>query len=805
MTARLVAITMSLILAAGASGAAEPVVDYARDVRPILANHCWACHGPDEKAREADLRLDSREGATAKRDGKPAVVPGSAPASALVARIESTNAKRVMPPPASKKPLTDAQKKLLRRWVEQGAAYTGHWAFVPPRRPILPPVKDVTWPRNGIDHFILARLEREGLRPAAEAGKATLLRRVTLDLTGLPPTPQELDAFLADTSADAYHKVVDRLLHSPRFGEKLAMQWLDAARYADTNGYNNDEERTMWLWRDWVINAFNAGMPYDRFVTEQLAGDLLPGPSTQQLIATAFNRNHVLTTEGGIFEEEYRVEYVADRVHTTATVFMGLTLQCARCHDHKFDPLSQREYYQFFAFFNNLPERVVQYNKGGLSEPFIKVPTAQQQARLEALRRERAASERKLPRNDAAKLVLGTSGYRGLQRTMLEIDRQIDEIDKTLTAVMIMRDLPTPRQTHVLTRGQYDQPAEKVSAGTPVSLTVLPRHVPQNRLGLARWLMQPTHPLTARVAVNRWWEMLFGTGIVETAEDFGTQGALPSHPELLDWLALEFMGEQPAATGAAGTGNPWNIKGLLRTIVTSATYRQSSHASPHLRERDPSNRLLGRGPRVRLPAETIRDCALAAAGSLRDRVGGPSVKPYQPPGLWEDVSVERRYSYVPDKGEGLYRRSMYTFWRRTCPPPAMTAFDAPDREFCLMRRARTNTPLQALVLLNDPTYLEAARKLAERVLRESTADEDRLRQLHRLILSRSPDAVELKVLLGLHRSAVEHFRRAPAQAHKLLAIGESPPSASGVAEANLAAWTTIASVMLNLDEAITKN
>jgi hypothetical protein len=656
------------------------------------------------------------------------------------------------------------------------------------------------------------------------------LRRVTLDLTGLPPTPEEVRAFVADKSPDAYERVVDRLLASPRFGERLAQMWLDLARYADTNGYNNDEERTMWPWRDWVLRAFNANMPFDRFLTVQLAGDLLPGATRAERLATGFCRNHGITTEGGIFPEEYRVEYVADRVHTTATVFLGLSLQCARCHDHKFDPFTTKDYYRFFAYFNNAQDQTVGYNGGAPARPYMALPTPAEQTemdRVESLQkklegqRQRRADEvapslaawEKTPAAAKTKVAdvlkipaakrsneqqkrlrqfyldeVDAEGRRLKAEAKALADRRAT-LDKAITRVMVMAEQSTPRKTHILKRGQYNAPGAEVSAGVLENLLPQSPSAPANRLGLARWLTDPRHPLTSRVAVNRAWEMLFGTGIVETSEDFGVQGAWPSHPELLDWLATEFV-----RTG-------WDTKGLYRLLVTSATYRQSSAVRPGLLERDPKNRLLARGPRVRLTAEAVRDNALAVSGLLRERFGGPSVKPYQPAGLWEDISVERRVHYKADEGEGLYRRSLYTYWKRTCAPPGMTALDAPDRETCTVRRARTNTPMQALLLLNDPTYLEASRKLAERMM--TAAPEERLARGFLLALARPPAEAERQVLENVYRKALARFRADPKAAARFLDVGRSP-RAPGLDGAELAAWSTVASLVLNLDEAITK-
>ncbi|HUQ72113.1 MAG TPA: DUF1553 domain-containing protein [Planctomycetaceae bacterium] len=1029
----------------------ERPVDFNRDVRPILANHCWNCHGPDEASREAELRLDLRDAALAKTaEGRRAIVPGDPAASALVARIEASDDAQ-MPPPSFEKPLSAAQRETLKRWIAQGAPYSAHWAFLAPQRSVRPVVSRTDWPRNEIDHFVLNKLEAAGLSPSPEASREVWLRRVTLDLIGLPPTQAERRAFLADQSPAAYETVVDRLLESPRYAERMAMHWLDAARYADTNGYNNDEVRTLWPWRDWVIDAFARNLPYDQFLTEQLAGDLLPAATLSQKVATGFNRNHVLTTEGGIIEEEYRVEYVADRVHTTATVFLALSLQCARCHDHKYDPLSQRDYYRFAAFFNNIPDKVVPYSQGRMAEPLLKVPSPVQQAEQQNLEKRRdelaallktrageidaelskweasltpeqiatagpvglvahfpldetagpavanAASADRLgtvegtfvtaagklgpalefdgsthvtagetgafesdqpcsfaawiyptsaepstvlskmdeanahrgydvileggkiashfvhhwpdrgfkvmvkqavslnawhhvvvtydgsrkatgikiyvdgqpqefdaPTNnaldgtlltdkpfhigrrhaaapfhgriddvrvcstalsaeDAALLAKGETlgGLKDIlamaaanrspaQRErvkayyldqvdpptrqwnaeLAEVPRKLAELDKAIPVTMIMGEMSPRRATHLLKRGQYDQPGDEVQPGVLPVFAELPTEA-SSRLDLARWLTHPNHPLTARVAVNRWWELLFGVGIVETAEDFGIQGALPSHPELLDWLATELVRRN------------WNTRELLKLMVLSATYRQSSHATPERLEHDPRNRLLSRGPRFRLPAETVRDNALAISGLLVERVGGPSVKPYQPEGLWEDVSVERRDKYAPDLGDGLYRRSLYTFWKRTCPPPGMAAFDAPDRETCVIRRTRTNTPLQALVLLNDPTYVEAARKFAERLLLDSASDEARLTDAFQRALCRSPQPEEAAILMQIQQTAKQRFSVNKAAAEKLLAIGHSARSEK-LDAAELAAWTTVASLILNLDETISK-
>ena len=777
---------------------AQPRVRFDHDVRPILSNHCWSCHGQDESARQAGLRLDQRDAALAHSEsGSTAIVPGKPTASEIIARIHSHDPEILMPPADAKKPLTEQQKLILEQWIKEGAEFTSHWAYTPPRRPHVPLTKEASWLKNPIDAFVLKRLEDEQLRPNEEAAPHVWLRRVTLDLTGLPPSIEELDAFedqlKTDATEVAYAEVVDRLLKSPGYGERMAMQWLDAARYADTNGYNNDETRTMWPWRDWVIQAFTDGMPYDQFLTEQLAGDLLPDATVSQRVATGFSRNHVLTTEGGIFEEEYHVEYVADRVHTTATVFLATSLQCARCHDHKYDPLTQKEYYQFAAFFNNVPDKVVSYNQARMAEPLLRLPTPEQQAELD-----RIDSRTKDVEAELAKL----GAQDGADTTVLMAEKatlaeQRKKLESEIPATMVMSEPAESRPIFVLKRGQYDQRGEQVKSGFPIALAspdisvVPPKDGTLNRLQLAHWLTDPGHPLTARVAVNRWWEMLFGVGIVETAEDFGIQGALPSHPELLDWLATELIQQD------------WDQRRILKLIVMSATYRQSSNMSAEQLQHDPQNELLGRGPRYRLPAETVRDSALFVSGLLKEKIGGPSVKPYQPDGLWEDVSVERRDKYVADSGDGLYRRSMYTFWKRTCPPPGMAAFDAPDRETCVVRRARTNTPMQALLLLNDPTYVEAARKLAERVLLPSTSTQERITVAFRIVLARAPSDTEQTALQEILDDAQTHYSANPAAAEELLSVGQSGVEMKQNS-VDLAAWTTAMSVLLNLDESISK-
>ncbi len=1030
-----------VVLSLGVFGVAIEVaaadrLEFNRDVRTILSDKCFACHGPDEAARQAGLRLDVRESALQPADsGAIAIVPEKPAESALVKRIFSTDPAEVMPPPDSNKQLSVAERELLQRWISEGADYAEHWSFVALARPVVPATHDQAWPRNDLDRFILARLEAAGLKPSSEASREMLIRRVTFDLTGLPPTPRAVDAFLADTSPEAYEKVVDRLLASPQFGERMALDWLDAARYADTHGYHIDSARDMTKWREYVIDAFNHNKPFDQFIVEQLAGDLLPGATIEQKIASGFNRNHMINFEGGAIPEEYHAAYIVDRVNTFGTVFLGLTMGCAQCHDHKYDPISQKEYYGLYAFFHNVPEKGLD-GKDGNAAPVISLPTEQQARQLELLRSRIAAREAALsaaspeldaeqtrweqaltvggpewrpltitgdhaavlqssggatvdPQTDGAWRLSGTNpaqdtytvafnsgdkpitgvrlevlpiddapgklvgrsangnlvltdvrghvqvddspaalrfrsasadfsqkdflpaqaidadpksgwaiypevskphaiafeldepvaasgqvqlifdfqspfaghqpgrirvsvtdsaavhgvetlprgtrlivqkpagkrteadrdalrsyfrseiarGGRPIAEELAKLKAEVAAIEKTVPTAMVMSEMPTPRDTFVLMRGEYDKKGEQVTAHTPAVLPPLPEAFPSNRLGLARWLIAPEHPLTARVAVNRYWQMFFGRGLVETADDFGSQGARPTHPELLDWLAWEFT----HASESNPTQTAWDIKGLVRTIVTSATYRQNSAVTPELLTKDSENLLLARGPRFRLQAEFIRDQALAVSGLLSDRIGGESVSPYQPAGLWEELMSRedgQRFTaqtYEQSHGADLYRRTMYTFWKRTCPPPTLATFDAPDREICTVSRARTNTPLQALVLLNDPTYIEASRKLAERILKEGgESAEARIDFLFRLATARRPTDREHAILMALLRDQERKYREDQPAAEKLLAVGESPRDPKYPAD-QLAAWTTMASAVLNLDEAVTRN
>lgn len=997
------------------AAAAAQTVEFNRDIRPILSDKCFTCHGPDAANRKTKLRFDTESGAKIElAKGRLAIVPGHPEQSEMYRRITTDHKIQRMPPAyMGGEKLAGREIDLIRRWIEQGAQWQPHWSFLPPVKKPLPDVRAREWPRNPIDHFVLARLEQEGLSASPEAPPETLLRRVTLDLTGLPPTPGELRDFLRDPSPAAYERVVDRLLASSGYAERMAFRWMEAARYADTNGYQTDGIRQMWRWRDWVIDAFHRNMPFDRFTVEQIAGDLLPNATLEQHIATAFHRNHRTSAEGGIVPEEFRVEYVADRAETTSTVWLGLTMGCARCHDHKYDPISQRDFYRMFAFFNNVPEKGLVYNWGN-DEPLIKAPTAEQQLRLEQLDRRVAeldrrwqslqpklqASQREWERRTASgepdwtlrdslvfhspgesrfdgkrsedhdgestnfdyldpftfaawinpegpegailsryedyfegsghglfliggklrlhvifrwtdigmrietaeplrlnqwqhvsvtydgkryasgvrmyvdgrpvavkvlfdelnwpmkrKLSLRVGAGAGLffkggirdarvyaaaltpaQAAILPLRESVSELaampagsrtpaqqDKlrfcfleraapkklrraldllvaarlerdrfhdTIPTLMVMKESAEPRPAYVLKRGAYDAPGEKVTPGTPAVLPPLKPEWPQNRLGLARWVVDPANPLPARVAVNRFWQMYFGTGLVKTAEDFGSQGEWPLHPELLDWLAAEFR------------DSGWDVKAFQKLIVTSATYRQSSRVTPELLQRDPENRLLARGPRLRLGPEAIRDQALAVSGLLIEKTGGPSVKPYQPPGLWQELAGGG--GYIPDKGEGLYRRSLYTFWKRTIPPPFMTNFDSPSRETCTVRETRTNTPLQALNLMNDVTFLEASRKLAERVMRDGgSRPEKRIDCLYRLVLARSPKPHESESVLALIDRFRKRYGADTAAAAAFLAHGESAGNPK-LEPAELAAYTAAASLVLNLDEAATK-
>jgi hypothetical protein len=1008
---------------------AQSKIDFNRDIRPILSDKCLACHGPDTTKVKGKLRLDVRDVAV-KRG---AIAPGKPDESELVRRIHASEVEDRMPPPMSNKVLTAGEKDLLARWIAAGADYQVHWAYVTPVQPALPAVKHTSCVRNPIDRFILARLEREGLEPSAEAARTMLIRRVTLDLTGLPPTVPEVDAFVHDTSPDAYDKLVDRLLDSPRYGEHMARYWLDAARYGDTHGMHLDNYREMFPYRDWVIGAFNRNLPFNRFLVEQVAGDLLPGSTLEQKVATGFLRCHVTTNEGGSIDEEVYVRNVQDRVDTNGIVLLGMTFGCAKCHDHKYDPVSQKDYYAMFAFFNNLdgnamdgntpqhppivrmatPEqaaRMDQIDKGlaalnseiktaalkvkydssqdaklpeeptlgdyvwlddglpagaqatagggvnvawnfvgkpdpvlsgekavklsakGLQQvvlegakPGLKVgagdklfahvwldptnpprqimlqwhttgwlhraywgenlipwgndnsperhkvgvlPTRGQWVRLEVEAAkvgikpgtvingwaytqhdgtcywDKGGLTTRLPQGDrpydtlsawiGAQKALGGAGlpkpvqaavkvardkrtqeqktlllehflehgYAGsraaiapMQQRLAALQQEKNALEKSTPTTLVYKERTDIRPAYFLKRGEYDKKADKVDRATPSFLPPLSAGAPKDRLGLARWLTDPKHPLTARVAVNRFWQQFFGTGLVKTAEDFGSQGEPPSHPELLDWLAVQFIDDGG------------NVKQTVKRIVTSAAYRQAAKISKDRLARDPANRLLSRGPRFRLDAEMLRDQALFVGGQLVEKVGGPSVKPPQPSGLWEAVAFTGSNTgiFKADTGhEKVHRRSMYTFWKRTAHPPQMGTLDAPSREACTVRRERTNTPLQALMMMNEQLFVEASRGLAERTLREASHDTDaRLVHLFRIVTARTPDYAELAILRDALQEHAAKFRADPKAAQAVIRVGEMPPSSVYNGE-ELAAWTMMGNLVLNLDEVINR-
>ncbi len=1005
-------------------------VDYNREVRPILSDACYKCHGPDAAERKAGLRLDLHDEATARLEsGVAAIVPGDTAASELLRRVTSTDGDHQMPPASTGKTLTSAQVDVLKRWIEQGAEYQGHWAFIRPGKHEQPQVSNPDWCRNAIDHFVMGKLDKAGLKASPEADRVTLIRRATLDLTGLPPTPAEIDAFVNDSEPQAYERLIDRLLESSRYGEHMGRYWLDLVRYGDSHGLHLDNERSLWKYREWVISAFNQNKPFNEFTIEQLAGDLLPDSTIDQKIATGFNRCNVTTSEGGSINEEVFVRYAVDRTETMSTIFMGMTLGCAVCHDHKFDPVTQKEFYQLFAFYNaaadaamdgnqlapppvirvpspeqttklaelnqqitDLQARIttalaeVQYADPGLppgvtaSEPqdfvwiedaapagaqlqgdtsweFVTAPEHPVFSGTQATRRtapglsqhfftgaapglkigegdvlfamcridpanpprtvmlqfndgswehrafwgedliewgsgdnenhrrlgdlpasgqwvrlevsaasvglkpgselngwaftqfggtvywDHAGIRTRTPQAEqsfesqlaweAAEKTLEKSGvpqpvrdairvetdkrseeqrllirnyfvqnvhpqirltFQPLQKQVDELTKQRTDTDNAVPVTMVMEDLAQPRETFILKRGEYNKPGEKVEPGVPAIFPALPDGAPKNRLGLARWLTDSSHPLTSRVTVNRFWQQFFGSGIVKTAEDFGSQGTWPTHPELLDWLAVEFV------------ESGWNIKQLHKLMLTSATYRQSSRVSPELLQTDPANELLARGPRFRLDAEVVRDSALAISGMLVEQLGGRSVKPYQPAGLWEAVAFvgSTTQFYKQDAGDALYRRSLYTFWKRTSPPPSLMAFDAPSRETCVARRARTNTPLQALVLMNDEQYVEAARGLAERMLTEGGEnDSSRLAWGFRLCTGRSPEPHEQSILQRVCDGHRQHYQASVPEAEKLLATGASPKNAT-LDAVEYATMTMMGNLLLNLDETITR-
>lgn len=835
MVARLVlAAACSLLMVTTVKAA--PPVDFSRDVLPILSDACLQCHGPDEKKREANLRLDEETSAKRVQDGVAIIRPGQSSDSELMRRIISRDPDQQMPPPKFARKLTAGEIETLKRWIDDGAQWSGHWAFQPLVRPPLPTLKDAANNvSNPIDVFVRVKLEREQLAPSPRAPLSTLQRRVTLDLTGLPPRPDDVDDTAQDAAQrpldEAYARLVDRLLASPEFGERMSWDWLDAARYADSNGYQGDGERTMWPWRDWVVRTLNDNQPYDEFSVWQLAGDLVPNATNEQQLATAFLRNHMINGEGGRIAEENRVDYVMDMTETVGTVWLGMTFNCCRCHDHKYDPLSRRDYYSLFAFFNQTP-----VDGGGgnpQTPPVIDAATADQNALLkewdvtirhaardlEAFEvtflprpagKPASESDRlaKAPANVKAALQPATTARNRNQ--LLELEKHFEKdapeylkvvrklresldnresLRKSIVRVMVMADLPQPRQTFLLDKGLYDKRGEVVTAAVPSKLPKLADGQPLNRLGLARWLMSRENPLSARVTVNRLWQQFFGIGLVKTSEDFGLQGEPPANRELLDWLAAEFV--------ASG----WDIKGLVRLMVTSETYQQSSRISPQHWERDPANRWLARGPRFRLPSWMLRDQALAASGLLVRTIGGPPVKPYQPTGVWEEATFGNK-RYQQDSGSALYRRSLYTFWRRIIAPSMF--FDNASRQVCTVKPFRTNTPLHSLLTLNDPTFVEAARVLAQRaLLTEPTDPVSRLDVVFRQVLARRASLAERDVLLAGLQRVTTQFAADAAAANKLLAIGEAQRDAT-LDSVEHAAWTALCLSVLNVDEALTK-
>jgi hypothetical protein len=738
----------------------EGLIDYNLHVRPILSDKCFACHGPDAKARQSGLRLDIADSAYARLKEHPemhAIVPKDRINSALWRRITDKDPEYLMPPPKANLALTEQEIDILGKWIDQGAVYKPHWAFLSPRKPEIPKVRKKKWPKNALDYFVLAAMEERGLSPAEQADPERLLKRLHLDLTGLLPAVEDQENFLKDPSTENYQKAINKLLASPHYGEKMAISWMDLARYADSHGYQDDGYRTMWPWRDWVIHAFNKNYSYKKFVSWQIAGDYLAPGNKEAILATGFNRNHKITQEGGVIQEEYRTEYVTDRTNTFAKSFLGLTMECAKCHDHKYDPISQEEYYKTFAFFNQVDEKglVGDISLASLADPpYI---------------------------NISKKEVGDLLSFINLQDTMV--------------SVMVMKDLEQRRPTHILRRGQYDQPDRVVGYGLPAS--VLPFDTLKysaNRKGLSSWMFDDQNPLVARVFVNRVWENFFGRGLVKTSGDFGLQGDLPSHPELLDWLAVDFKEHN------------WDIKRLVKLIVSSATYQQAAYVNAHHRKKDPENIWLSRAPRLRLPAELIKDLILASSGLLISEIGGPSVKPYQPDGIWEATTSGRGQlaTYVQDHGKSLYRRGLYHFIKRTAPPPSMLTFDGPPRDQCETGRSRTNTPLQALILLNDPMVNEASRVFAEKLLKEKKGNTEEIISLaFRRIVCRKANANEVKTLLSFYRDQYQYFSGKEGQAEQVLNQGEFPREKLKDKNAVASLALTILTIY-NLEESISK-
>lgn len=760
----MVAITSFIILACNShqNGEAIPeTISYNFHIRPILSDKCFACHGPDANKRKARLRLDIQDSAYAalkETKGAFAIVPGRPEESEMFKRVSSVDPTYQMPTPESHLgALNDHEVALIKKWIAQGAKYERHWAFTAPKKSPLPEVDDKKWVKNELDYFTLKKMEDKGLKPNDEADKERLLKRVSEDLTGLPPSIQMMDDFLNDKGTNAYEKVVDRLLQSTAYGEKMAVHWLDIARYADSYGYQDDNIRTQWPWRDWLIHAFNENLSYDKFLTWQIAGDMLPGASKEQVLATAFFRNHKYTEEGGVIPEEYRIEYILDKTKTYGKGIMGITIECAQCHDHKYDPFSQKDYYSLFAFFNNTKE--VGYEGDVSTSKPAKNP-------LLTISEE----ERK------------------------KLFTYINDKDTGNLTVSVMGELDTTRKTYVLSRGVYDKPTTEVKPNAiPAIMKYDTTQYPRNRLGLAEWTVNKNNPLTARVFVNQLWQELFGRGIVKTTGDFGMQGELPSHPELLDWLAVDFM------------DHGWDIKRLVKQMVMSATYRQSSKVTQDKLKADPENMYLSRGPRFRLPAEFVRDMVLSSSGLLVRTIGGPSVKPYQPKGLWEAATSGRGVlaTYKQDHSDALYRRGMYTFIKLTVPPPSMIIFDASNRDQCEVKRSKTNTPLQALIMMNDPTVLEASRVLSQNLNKEQTAAKDKIAKAFRLIVARKASDRELQVLQGYYDEQLKLFKDKQLDAKATLKVGEYPQDSKLDENLTAALMKTIETIY-NLEETVMK-
>jgi len=762
-----------LFLSASALAASDPAaIDFNREIRPILSASCYQCHGPDHNKRKADLRLDTRDGLFREVEGTAVVAPGKPESSELLSRIASDDDELRMPPPKSAARLAPAQIKLIENWIRQGAPWKGHWSYVPPSRVVAPAEARGRAAANPIDEFIDSRLDAEGLAPAAVASPAALIRRLSFDLTGLPPTLKEVDSFTGDERPDAYVRLVDRLLASPHYGERMALFWLDLVRFADTTGYHGDNHVDLSMYRDYVIRSFNANRPFDRFTVEQIAGDLLPGRTDQTRIASGYNRLLQTTQEGGAQAKEYTAKYAADRVRNVSTVWLGTTMGCAECHDHKYDPFTSRDFYSLAAFFADVKETAV-----GVQEP-ARFPSAEQAEALRRLTERRAAQK-------AAKSAT--------EAELRALDRQIEILNREIPTSLISESVP-PRMSRLLARGNW------LDDSGPVMLPQVPAYLGKvttnearaTRLDLAKWLTSRDNPLVSRVVVNRLWRLVFGQGLITTPDDLGSQGSLPTHPELLDWLATEFVQAE------------WNVKALVRLMVTSQTYRRSSIASAEMRLKDPGNRWLARQNRFRLDAESVRDNALAVSGLLSGRIGGPSVKPYQPPGYWVFLNFPKR-DYAPDHGDNQHRRGLYTYWQRTFLHPSLLAFDASTREECVVERPRSNTPLQALVLLNDPTYTECARALATRLVHEGGSQaESRLDRAFHLVLARSPRAEELRLLLSLVQKHVRQYQADRQSARALIGVGDAPVAAD-IDAAELAAWTAVARVLLNLQETVTRS